>query len=108
MAQNRTFWIKHPSTHTFPDMFSARETNFGRPEAWLDAVQMGPQCGGDLRNFHDGYFGFCPAKSQLYRGVVKLPQDKADIARIPLLADARRPANRRAPPGGWNRFLFVR
>jgi hypothetical protein len=26
MAQNRTSWIKHPSTHTFPDMFPARET----------------------------------------------------------------------------------
>jgi len=46
---------------------------------------MGPQCGGDAwqnpkknpkeksqEKSHDVYFGFCPAKSQLYRFVVKL------------------------------------
>jgi hypothetical protein len=45
---------------------------------------MGPQCGGDAwqnpkknpkeksqEKSHDVYFGFCPAKSQLYRFVVK-------------------------------------
>jgi hypothetical protein len=41
---------------------------------------MGPQCGGDAwqnpkknpkKKSHDVYFGFCPAKSQLYRFVVK-------------------------------------
>ncbi len=31
MAQNRTFWIKHPSTHTFPDMVPARETILDGP-----------------------------------------------------------------------------
>jgi hypothetical protein len=27
-----------------------------------------------LNDSNDRYFGFCPAKSQLYRAVVKLPQ----------------------------------
>jgi hypothetical protein len=28
-------------------------------------------------NFHDGHFAFCPAKSQLYRILVKLSRGKA-------------------------------
>jgi hypothetical protein len=43
VAQNRKFKLKHPSTHKFPDCFlpAASRTR------WCDAVQIGPQCGGD-------------------------------------------------------------
>jgi hypothetical protein len=54
---------------------------------WACAVQIGLQCGGDFDGFHDGYFGFCPAKSQLYLVVAKLSQEKAANQCIPLLAD---------------------
>jgi hypothetical protein len=40
--------LKHPSTHKFPDLFPARGP-LGR--ASLDAVQIGPQCGGDTAGF---------------------------------------------------------
>src|SRR5258708_14812831 len=46
---------------------------------------------------HDGHFGFCPAKSQLYRVVVKPPHEQGGIACILLLADGQRPVNRRSP-----------
>jgi hypothetical protein len=63
---------------------------------------MGPQCGGDAwqnpkknpkeksqEKSHDVYFGFCPAKSQLYRFVVKSIQRQGGGLTFPLLADAR-------------------
>jgi hypothetical protein len=45
-----------------------------------------------LAGFHDGYFSFCPAKSQLYRAGVKSPQGmEADPAIVHL---GRSPVNR--------------
>ncbi len=44
VAQDRTLKLKHPSTHKFPDLLPAREPALAR---WFDAVQIGPQCGGD-------------------------------------------------------------
>jgi hypothetical protein len=41
---------------------------------------------------HAGYFGFCPAKSQLYRAVVKSPQGMAAYPAIVHLG--RSPVNR--------------
>src|SRR3982074_3944082 len=59
--------------------------------------KWGPNAAETLTDSHDGHFRFCPAKSQLYRAVVKPPREEAGIARVLLLADGWRPANRRSP-----------
>ena len=46
VAQNRTSQLKHTSTHKFPDFV----TNQPDP-AGFDAVQIGPQYGGDSSGF---------------------------------------------------------
>ena len=44
VAQNRILKLKHTSTHKFPDFVPAR----GQPgRGSVDAVQLGPQCGGN-------------------------------------------------------------
>jgi len=84
VAQDRILKLVHPTTHRFPDLFSACCLSGPAMAAswlisgWLDAVQIGPQCGGDACKFHDGHFGFCPASSQLYRVVVK-PRPNFDV-----------------------------
>jgi hypothetical protein len=47
MAQEGEFWLKHPSTHKFPD-FSQSQPAVLPPDT-ADAVQMGPECGGELK-----------------------------------------------------------
>jgi hypothetical protein len=42
-AQNRMLELKHPSTHKFPELLPA----WPALTRWFDAVQMGPQYGGD-------------------------------------------------------------
>jgi hypothetical protein len=42
VAQNGILKLKHPSTHKFPDFVAARDL----PGRAVDAVQIGPQCGG--------------------------------------------------------------
>jgi hypothetical protein len=73
MAQNRIFEIKPTSTHTIPDLFPAR---IQRPVARLLPSKWVPNAAETATDSHAGYFGFCPAKSQLYRLVVKSPQGK--------------------------------
>ena len=56
VAQNRIFEIRPTATHTFPDLFHARgifpKRQYPRlVMAWLVAVQIGPQCGGDTAGF---------------------------------------------------------
>src|ERR1700730_6123017 len=66
-----------------------------------------------LAKSDDGYFGFCPAKSQLYRFVVK-PQHGPNDHRSTVCSCLRswQMAGDRlidaSPHRGWNRFLFVR
>src|SRR5216683_1749112 len=58
-------------------------------------------------NSHDKYFGFCPAKSQLYRSVVK---PRGGTARIMRACSWQTVCDRvidGSPPGGWNRFLRI-
>jgi hypothetical protein len=69
VAQNRLSWTKHPTTHAFPDFF--RVTAGLLPSKWVPNAAETPA------DSHAGYFGFCPAKSQLYRVVVKSPQGMA-------------------------------
>jgi hypothetical protein len=71
VAQNGIVKLKHPSTHKFPEMLPA----YGQlwragvmPTKWVPIAAETPL------ESHDAYFGFCPAKSQLYRGVVKPPR----------------------------------
>ena len=47
-AQNQVLKLKHPSTHAFPDLLPARGRSW---RAGFDAVQIGPQCGGDSIGF---------------------------------------------------------
>jgi hypothetical protein len=73
VAQHRILKLKHPSTHTFPDMlpaFGSRRPNL-MPFKWVSNAAE------TLANFHDGHFEFCPAKSQLYRAATKPPHDSA-------------------------------
>src|SRR3979411_3198065 len=51
------------------------------PSKWV------PNAAATPADSHDGYFGFCPANSQLYRVGENLSQDKAPIAFRMLLAD---------------------
>jgi hypothetical protein len=37
-------YLEYPSTHKFSDFAPARDR-------WFDAVQIGPQCGGDADRF---------------------------------------------------------
>jgi len=93
MAQDRKFWMKHPSTHKFPDFSSLL---VALPPGSADAVQMGPECGEAPSHSDDRYFGICPATPQLYRRVVKSRGDAARalerILHVPPLG--RRPARR--------------
>ena len=50
VAQNRILKLKHPSTHKFPDLLPARGLA-AACSGWFDAVQIGPQCGGDAAGF---------------------------------------------------------
>ncbi|MDO9060762.1 MAG: hypothetical protein Q7U92_17310, partial [Bradyrhizobium sp.] len=52
MAQNRTLKLKHTSTHRFPDLLPVPRPARTR---CFDAVQMGPQCGGDASGFPNDY-----------------------------------------------------
>ena len=44
VTQNRILYLEYPSTHKFSDFAPARDR-------WFDAVQIGPQCGGDIDRF---------------------------------------------------------
>jgi hypothetical protein len=74
MAQNRIFEISATSTHTISDLFPARIQQHMMagllPSKWV------PNAAETATVSHDGYFGFCPANSQLYRRVVKSSQGK--------------------------------
>jgi glucan 1,3-beta-glucosidase len=67
------------------------------PSKWV------PNTAETLARFHDGYFGFCPANSQLYRAVVKSPQGMAadqaivHLGRSPVNRYATGPARRMEP-----------
>jgi hypothetical protein len=75
MAQNRILKLKHPSTHKIPDVLP------GRGPRWLVLMpsKWVPNAAETLTKSHDGHFGFCPAKSQLYRGSENSPQDERGI-----------------------------
>src|SRR5450432_3488105 len=75
MAQNPNFQLQHPSTHKIPDFLPAC-----RPAAvtmlmtfkWVPIAAARPKGRHPTpAESHDRYFGFCPAKSQLYSYVVK-------------------------------------
>jgi hypothetical protein len=44
LAQNRILKHKQPSTHRFPNLLTCRDRNARHS----DAVQMGPECGGEI------------------------------------------------------------
>jgi hypothetical protein len=69
VTQNRILKLNHTSTHKFPDLFPVRRQQ--RPD--LMTFNWVSNAAETASNFHDGHFVFCPAKSQLYRILVKLP-----------------------------------
>src|SRR6202021_386176 len=73
VAQNRSLKLKHTSTHRFPDKLPT----CGQPgHAGLMPFNWVPNTAETVPDSHDGHFGFCPAKSQLYRAVVKQARGK--------------------------------
>ena len=48
LTQDETLKLKYPATHTFPDWLNSLRQNRA---LGLDAVQIGPQCGGDGSGF---------------------------------------------------------
>jgi hypothetical protein len=82
MAQNHMLKLKQPSTHKFPELLPVTQRRGAglMPFKWVPiAAETSSKC-------HDRDFGFCPAKSQLYRAEAKPPRGSAESL---LLADGR-------------------
>jgi hypothetical protein len=71
VAQNRILKQKHTSTHKFPDCFLPTASPDEPVCEGLLPPKWVPNAAETLPESHDGHFGFCPAKPQLCRGVVK-------------------------------------